>query len=258
MKRGMTLRMKRATIYRSIAIALAVLALELLCRAGLIAHLTMPPPSEIVRDLWAILVAGSMNAAILKTLTNVVIAFAAAVLAGIGSGAVIHRWRALRDGLDPLFATYYAIPIYAFYPLFIILFGLGDTPQILIGFMLAVVAVIVNTLNGLDRVPRALLKTARIYRLGPVETAVRITLPFAAPYLFTGVKLAVAYSFIGVIGAEFIMSRSGLGYEINFAYNNFDNAIMYPLILLVMLIATTVNMTLYHWEKKLLARRGRG
>jgi NitT/TauT family transport system permease protein len=54
------------------------------------------------------------------------------------------------------------------------------------------------------------------------------------------------------------MSRSGLGYEINFAYNNFDNAIMYPLILLVMLVATTVNMTLYHWEKKLLARRGRG
>jgi NitT/TauT family transport system permease protein len=258
MTRGIKWDIKPATICRSIAIALAVLALELLCRAGLITHLTMPPPSEIVRDLWAILAAGSMNAAILKTLTNVVIALTAAVLAGIGSGAVIHRWRALRDGLDPLFATYYAIPIYAFYPLFIILFGLGDTPQILIGFMLAVVAVIVNTLNGLDRVPRALLKTARLYRLGPVETAVRITLPFAAPYLFTGVKLAVAYSFIGVIGAEFIMSRTGLGYEINFAYNNFDNAIMYPLILLVMLIATTVNMTLYHWEKKLLARRGRG
>jgi NitT/TauT family transport system permease protein len=258
MKRGAKRAVKRATIYRTIAIALAVLALELLCRAGFITHLTMPPPSEIVRALWTILAAGSMNAAIVKTLTNVVIAFAAAVLAGIASGAVIHRWRALRDGLDPLFATYYAIPIYAFYPLFIILFGLGDTPQILIGFMLAVVAVIVNTLNGLDRVPRALLKTARIYRLGPVETAVRITLPFAAPYLFTGIKLAVAYSFIGVIGAEFIMSRTGLGYEINFAYNNFDNAIMYPLILLVMLIAMTVNMTLYHWEKKLLARRGRG
>ena len=258
MKWGMSRGIKRATVYRSVAIALVVLALELLCRTGLITHLTMPPPSEIVRDLWKILVSGSMTGAILKTLTNVVVAFAAAVFAGVGAGAVIHRWRALRDGLDPLFATYYAIPIYAFYPLFIILFGLGDTPQILIGFMLAVVAVVVNTLNGLDRVPRALIKTARIYRLGPIKTAARITLPFAAPYLFTGVKLAVAYSFIGVIGAEFIMSRSGLGYEINFAYNNFDNAIMYPLILLVMLVATTVNMTLYHWEKKLLARRGRG
>ena len=62
-------------------------------------------------------------------------------------------------------------PIFAFYPLLIILFGLGDAPQILIGFMLGVVAVIVNTLNGLDRVPRILLKTAEIEHMGPVETA---------------------------------------------------------------------------------------
>src|SRR5438874_281835 len=137
-------------------------------------------------------------------------------------------------------------------------FALAVALVVLIGFMLGLVAVIVNTLNGLDRVPRVLLKTAHIQHLGAVATALKVTLPFAVPYIFTGIKLAVAYSFIGVIGAELIMSRTGLGYEIGFAYNNFDNAIMYPLILLVMLIATTVNMTLYHREKKLLARRGRG
>jgi NitT/TauT family transport system permease protein len=250
--------MSRPALYRLITIAIMVAALEALCRAGFIAPLTMPPPSVILRDLVGILVSGSMNEAIAKTLVNVGIAFAAAVLVGIGAGVAIHRWRALRDGLDPLFATYYAIPVYAFYPLFIILFGLGDVPQILIGFMLAVVAVVVSTLNGLDRVPRALLKTARIYRMGPVDTALRITLPYSAPYLFTSVKLAVAYAFIGVIGAEFIMSRTGLGYEINFAFNNFDNSIMYPLILLVMIISTTLNMTFHHWEKRLQARRGRG
>jgi NitT/TauT family transport system permease protein len=126
---------------------------------------------------------------------------------------------------------------------------------VLIGFMLGVVAVIVNTLNGLDRVPRVLLKTARIHRLGPVATALRITLPYAIPYIFTGIKLAVAYSFIGVIGAELIMSRTGLGYEIGYAYNNFDNATMYPLIVLVLGIAATVNSFFFIWEKKMLARR---
>ncbi len=250
--------MSRPALYRLGVIAFLVAALEVMCRAGLITALTMPPPSIILRDLAGILISGSMNQAIAKTLVNVGLAFVTSVLVGIGAGVAIHRWRALRDGLDPLFATYYAIPVYAFYPLFIILFGLGDVPQILIGFMLAVVSVVVSTLNGLDRVPRALVKTARIYRLGPVETALRITLPYSAPYLFTGVKLAVAYAFIGVIGAEFIMSRTGLGYEINFAYNNFDNSIMYPLILLVMVIATVLNMTFHHWEKQLQARRGRG
>ena len=67
-------------------------------------------------------------------------------------------------------------------------------------------------------------------------------LPFAAPYIFTGFKLAVAYSFIGVIGAEFIMSSTGIGYEICFAYNNFDNAHDVRADLFVLLLVITINM----------------
>jgi NitT/TauT family transport system permease protein len=197
-----------------------------------------------------------MNGAMLKTLLNVVIAFSTATVAGVCLGVAIHGMRALRQGLEPLFATYYAIPVYAFYPLFIVLFGLGDTPQILIGFMLALVAVIMSTLNGLDRVSRVLFKTARIHRLGPVETAWHITLPCAAPYLLTGVKLAVAYAFIGVVGAEFIMSNTGIGYEISYAYNDFDNATMYPLIVLILVISIVVNAALARWEAALTRRRG--
>jgi len=163
----------------------------------------------------------------------------------------------LRALLEPLFSTYYAIPIYAFYPLFIIVFGLGDAPQVTIGFMLAVVSMIVSTLAGLDSVPSVLGKTARVLQLGPVATIRSVTLPYAAPYVFTGVKLAVAYAFIGVIGAEFIMSNTGLGYEIRFAYDNLDNNVMYPLILLILLIAVAVNMSLDHWERVLRARRER-
>jgi NitT/TauT family transport system permease protein len=238
------------------ALALAlVLLLEALCRFGAIDRFAMIPPSEILWHLGKILVGGTMGPAITKTLTNVAIACVSAIAAGVILGTLIHRWRGLRETLDPLFAAYYAIPVYAFYPLFIVIFGLGDVPQVLIGFMLGLVAVIVNTLNGLDRVPRVLIKTARIQRLGPLTTALKVTLPYAVPYIFTGVKLAVAYSFIGVIGAELIMSRTGLGYEIGFAYNNFDNVVMYPLIVLVLAIAASVNTLFFLWEKKMLARR---
>ena len=122
--------------------------------------------------------------------------------------------------------------------------------------MLGVVAVIVNTLNGLDRVPRVLRKTARIQRLGGIETALSVTLPYAAPYVLTGAKFAVAYSLIGIIGAEFIMSRGGIGYEISFAYTNFENETMYPLILLILLASVAVNGLLTVYDQKLLARRG--
>lgn len=233
-----------------------VALLEVLCRTGVIDNFTMPPPSQILRDLVALLASGKLIPAILKTLGNAATAFAMAVSAGIVTAVAIHSLRPLREALDPLFATYYAIPVLAFYPLLIILFGLGDVPQILIAFMLGVVAVIVNTLNGLDRVPRVLLKTARIARMGRMETALKVTLPFAVPYVLTGVKFAIAYSLIGIIGSEFIMSRGGMGFEIAFAYMNFDNATMYPLILLILAVSITANMLLGIWERTLLARRG--
>jgi NitT/TauT family transport system permease protein len=189
-------------------------------------------------------------------MSNVLLAFALAYVIGIVVGTVLHGFKTARDTLDPLFATYYAIPVFAFYPLFIVMFGLGDGPQVLIGVLLGVVAVIVTTLNGLDRVPQVLRKTARIGGLGPLETALRVTLPFCAPYLLTAAKLALAYAFIGVIGSEFIMARNGMGYEIGYAFLNFDNATMYPLILLILLLSIVMNGLLSHWEKVLLARRG--
>jgi len=209
----------------------------------------------MVVSLVEILHSGRFAADIAATLRNVSISIAAAMLVGVLIGTTLQSLPATRRIFDPLFATYYAIPLYAFYPLLIVIFGLGDLPQVAIGFLLAVMAVIINTLNGLDRVPKVLLKAARVHRLGPVKTALKVRLPFAAPYIFTGFKLAVAYSFIGVIGAEFITSNRGIGYEISFAYNNFDNAVMYALILFVLVVVTTINMSLYVWEKRLLTRR---
>ena len=248
--------MNRASLYRVLTFAGVIGFFEVMCLTGAISTLTMQAPHRMVTDLLGILRSGSLNAAIFKTLTNAGVAFVLAMIAGVASGVVLHRLRLIRHGLEPLFATYYAIPIFAFYPLLIILFGLGDAPQILIAFMLAVVAVIVNTLNGLDRVPVVLLKTARINQLGAFRTALKVTLPFSTPYILTGAKLAVAYALIGIIGAEFIMSRGGMGYEISFAYNNFDNATMYPLILLILAVSITLNLGFARVEKRLLVRRG--
>ncbi|PTM43474.1 ABC transporter permease subunit [Bosea sp. 124] len=248
--------MRSPVLWRVIIIAGFVALLEVLCLTRVIDRLTMQPPHAMIADLARMLLSGSLNAAIAKTLGNAMVAFVIAMVMGVTSAIVIHRLKRVRDTLEPLFATYYAIPVFAFYPLLIVLLGLGDAPQIFIGAMLGVVAVIVNTLNGLDRVPGVLLKTARINQMTAAETAVRITLPYASPYILTGAKLAVAYSLIGIIGAEFIMSNGGMGYEISFAYNNFDNATMYPLILLILLVSISINMLLARWEKALMVRRG--
>jgi NitT/TauT family transport system permease protein len=248
--------MSRVGWYRLAIVVAALAVLEVLSLTGVIDRITMQAPHLIVRDFYRTVLSGKMNAAIAKTLRNTLLALVLALSVGIVVGVLLHRAKSLRDTLDPLFATYYAVPVFAFYPFFIVVFGLGDFPQILIGFMLGVVAVIVNTLNGLDRVPAVLLKTARSLKLSATDTALRVTLPAAAPYIVTGVKLAVAYAFIGVIGSEFILSRGGIGYEISFAYTNFDNATMYPLIVLILLASVAINAGLSLWERRLLERRG--
>src|SRR6266446_6469181 len=158
---------------------------------------------------------------------------------GIMLGAVLHALPRLRRIVDPLLATYYSVPIFVFYPVFIVAFGLNAIPKTVIGFLYALVAVVINTLNGLDRVPVVLWKTAKAHRLGKASTAYYIVFPCAAPYLLTGVKLAIAYAFIGVIGSEFILSSGGLGYRISFAYNNFQTDMMYALMLFVLSVVIT-------------------
>ena len=248
--------MTKAGLIRLVLIVLIVIGLEALVRSGRIDPLTMQAPSRMGLDALRLLQSGKLNLAIAKTFGNAGIAFLIALCAGVVVGLLLHPLTRMREILEPFFATYYAIPVFAFYPLLILLLGLGDAPQIFIGVMLGFVAVLVNVLNGIDRVPKVLLKVARVNGMGRLETAVKIILPSATPSLLTGAKFAVAYALIGVIGAEFIMSTGGMGYEISFAYNNFDNATMYPLILLILTVSVSINMVISAWEKTLLKRRG--
>lgn len=248
--------MSRVAWIRLTVIAAALAALEGACRLGWIDPLTMPPPSLAAAHAYDILASGRMTGDIVMTLRNVAAGFALAVTVGFLIGVVLHRLPRLRTAVDPLLASYYAVPIFIFYPLLIVIFGLNHWPLIAIGFLFAVVAMIINTLNGFDRVPRVLFKVARAHRMSRPAEVLLITLPSAAPHLFTGVKLAVAYSFIGVVAGEFILAGAGVGYEIAFAYNNFDNRTMYGLMLLLLLFVATINVGLHTWERRMYARRG--
>jgi NitT/TauT family transport system permease protein len=171
-------------------------------------------------------------------------------LLGIG----IHAVPRLRAALDPLFASYYAVPTFLFYPVLIVFFGVGRTAIVATAVLMGCVAMILATLNGLDRVPGVLLRTGQVLKLGRADLVRSIILPAAAPFMFSGAKLSVAYAFIGVIASEFIMSGDGLGYAIANAYNEFDNRTMYGLMLLIILAVTVINGVLHAWDQRLQAR----
>jgi len=250
--------MTRVGLIRIVVIVALIGALELACRLGFINHRTIIPPSEMATALYSLLASGAINADIERTLGVILLVIALSIVFGFALGVVIHALPRVREALDPLFATYYAVPIFIFYPVLIAIFGLSPMPIVLIGVATAVVAMIIATLNGLDRVPRVLTKVARVHRLGPVTTAVTLQLPAAAPYLFTGVKLSVSYGFIAVIAAEFILSPAGLGRDIADAYADFNNRRMYALILFLLIIATIVNGLLHTLDMRWTERRAGG
>ncbi|MBN9435736.1 ABC transporter permease subunit [Bosea sp. (in: a-proteobacteria)] len=242
---------------RLIVVATMILLVELLCRVGVIPRMVMLAPSQMVVELAEILRTGQFSADIRTTFTNIAISTALSIVLGFVAGLIIYSLPALRHALEPLLASYYAVPTFVFYPIFITLFGVGSASIIAIAVLLAVVSMITATLNGLDRIPRVLRKTAQIYRMSRAKTALLVELPATLPYLFTGVKLSVAYSFIGVIASEFILSGAGIGYAIAYAYNLFENGHMYALILLVLVTVTIVNTILNMIDRRLQARRQR-
>jgi NitT/TauT family transport system permease protein len=248
--------MTRVGRIRLIVIVAMIAALEFACRVGWIDHRMVIPPSEMATSLVSLLASGQINEDIVRTLGVIGGSIVLSVVFGFAFGLILHALPRVRTALDPFFATYYAVPVFIFYPVLIAVFGLSPLPIVMMGVATAIVAMIIATLNGLDRVPRVLTKVARVHRMGRVATALQLQLPAAAPHLFTGVKLSVSYAFVAVIAAEFILSPAGLGRDIADAYADFNNRRMYALMLFLLAIATVVNSALHAWDIRWARRRG--
>jgi NitT/TauT family transport system permease protein len=244
--------MSRARLWQLGLIAGAAVLLEILCRTGVINSLTMIPPSQMVVALGEIAVDKSWFwPDVSYTLINIASAVAISVIGGVAIGLIVHALPRLRRTLDPIFTSYYAVPTFILYPLLIVFCGIGPLSLIVMGALFGIVAMIVATLAALDRIPRVLLKVARVSRLDPLRTVVLMKLPAAAPHLMTGLRLAVAYSIIGIIAGEFILATAGIGRRVALAYNNFDNATMYALLVLILGFASGVNELLSAFEQAL-------
>jgi NitT/TauT family transport system permease protein len=247
--------MKSNALIRIAGFVVLVLIVEWYARAGFVPKLILVPPSAMFMGMINLVHSPRIASDVIASLISIVTAAIGAIFFGFIAGAIIHRLPRVRRVMDPLLTTYNSIPIFVFYPLFIVFLGLGNAPKIAIAFLFGFVIMIINTLNGLDRVPKVYGKTARVMQLNSVTTNMMIIVPSSLPYVFNGVKFAVAYAVTGVIGSEFILSSSGIGYQIGVTFNNFDTVKMYGLILLVLLIVVVVNGLLFSWEQAFINKR---
>jgi len=202
-----------------------------------------------------LLVSGEITGDIWQTFSVVLGAFSLAVLVGIPAGWALWQSAELKEILDPFIITYYAIPVFVFYPLLLVVFGFNRLPILLIAFAMGVVAVVINTANGFEAVDQVYLDVGRTVRLSRYQRFRHIALPAALPYVFTGLKLGFIYSLIGVIASEFILAGSGLGYLVSNYYTTFNTAKMYAVMLFVVIVSVAINQTLLRIEGRLYQHR---
>lgn len=198
----------------------------------------LPAPTDIAqsfREDWSMLM---MHTRV--TLTEVLIGFGIAVAAGLLTGIAIDSSRIVERALYPLLIASQTIPMVVLAPLFLIWFGYGLFPKVLITALVAYFPLAVNTVDGLKSTDRELLKLMvsmgasrwQIFRLAKV--------PSALPLIFSGARISVAFSVIGAVFGEFVGAKAGLGYLMDRSAPQFETPRVFACIVILAVMGVSL------------------
>jgi NitT/TauT family transport system permease protein len=199
----------------------------------------LPAPSEIVREI-ATRRAQYAHAA-LFTLQPMLIGFAAAVAIGVALALLVAFSKTMESTVYPLLVFFQIVPKIAVAPLFIIWFGFGLAPKVLLVFLLSFFPVVVSAITAFRSVDPDILDLARSTGAGRWRTFVKVQIPHALPTLFTGFKVAAALSATAAVVAEFVASDRGLGYLLLEANGNLNTSMAFGAVF----VLTALGFALY-------------
>ena len=210
-------------------------------------------PTGIVNYLWDGFVTGrKLWLELGYTVAGTLISFIGGSVAALTLGLIFVMFPKVEHALDPYLMVLNAMPRFALAPLFLLWFGLGIGSKIAVGMSLAFFIVLANTVAGIRGVSQDLVILSRSLGATPRQVFFTVTLPGAVPVIFSGLRLALIFSMLGVVGAEIIAAEHGLGQTLSYLQSTFNmNGVMGLLVLLASLgMLVTRGMT--RLEKALL------
>jgi len=234
-----------------------VIGIEFYARSGAVSPLDLVPVTEMVSSAGELLGEEEfISGDLVPTLVSVVLSFALSTLIGVSVGWAMVRSQWIRSALQPYLNVFYAVPIFALYPILVVLFGTGTVPIVILSTAFSVVVVISHAVVGFDSTPPIAEKLSKSLSLSHFQHFRLILLPSALPDILTGLKLGLAYAIICVLASEFIVSTHGLGRIVANAYNSFNTPTMYAGILFVVGFALLANVLLgavlarFDWRRR--------
>jgi NitT/TauT family transport system permease protein len=207
-----------------VAIAIALVAYELVARSGYFPKALMPTIPTVLQTFWDMLLDGTMLRHTIYTLYRVLFGFCLALVVGIPLGILMARFRPAENFMLPLVSALMPIPSFALVPLFMLWFGIGNLTTIIIVFYAATFPMLFNTWSGVRSVNPIWLRAAGAMGADEQRLFWKVIIPGASPFIITGMRQAFIRSWIAVVGAEMIAASSwGLGWVI-FDAKEFLNA----------------------------------
>jgi len=210
-------------------------------------------PSGIAAYLWdGFAVKKSLWLELGYTVSGTLVSFFLGGILAILLALAFVTWPKLEHAMDPYLMVLNATPRIALAPLFLLWFGLGIGSKIAVGTSLSFFIVLSSTVAGIRGVNPDHVILSRSLGARPLQLFYKITLPSAVPVIFSGLRLALIFSMLGVIGGELIAAEHGLGQTLSYLQSTFNMNGVMGLLVLLALLGMSVTRGMTQLEKALL------
>jgi NitT/TauT family transport system permease protein/taurine transport system permease protein len=172
----------------------------------------IPPPVEVIRTAIPMLLSGEIFADVWISMVRVLVGFVSGSFVGIVMGVLLGRIRILHDLLDPIMELLRYLSPTAMIPIAVIWFGIGEMSKYFLIFWGTFFIVLINTTAGVWRAPITRQRAAECLGANSLQIFALVVIPSAVPYIVTGMRIAMASSFMSIIPAEILAADSGIGY----------------------------------------------
>lgn len=215
-------------------------------------------PAGVARAFWGLVVFGRLWPNLVQTVTEVLSGYVIGAVGGVAVALVVAFEETVQRVLRPFLIAVYSVPKIALAPLFVMWFGLGLAPKVVLAALFVFFVVFMNMAAGLYQVNAQLVQVVRVMGARRADVVWKIALPSTIPYLMTGLRIAVPEALVGAVTGEFIAANLGLGYLVNEAANELNVTVTMAAIVALLLIVVGMDLVLGMVERRLLRWRPRG
>jgi ABC-type nitrate/sulfonate/bicarbonate transport system permease component len=214
----------------------------------------IPPPLKVLRTAVPMVLSGEIPMDAAVSMTRILVGFFTGSLVGIVLGVLLGRVKILHELLDPILELLRYLSPTAMIPIAVIWFGIGEMSKYFLIFWGTFFIVVINTTAGVWRAPITRQRAAECLGASKLEIFLLVAIPSAIPYIVTGMRVAMASSFMSIIPAEILAADSGIGYLLQKSSMLLQTDRIFVALLTICLLGFVVDRLFRLFVEKVLTR----